>query len=410
MEILSIEELHDIISWLPHCKSFFVKNRERFSAEVLPKYFDHGAEYRSFTRRLLRWGFKRVPRGDEVGAFYHKVIFVACRKLCSKRSLFFYSDFFLLGLCWWQYFVKWKPELCSKIKACSRKPIGSVKARTRKSESSIVDETTLKEQHRHLQHQEVQLHRLQQQQLLLQQQQRFAAHQESFDIPHMGMKAQQQQNHDNLNLSNRFVDASTGVVWPEANINSRTPLIPSAQRGSGMHHAPNLFSDGNQFHDRMQNMPLNTSHVNAMQGMERKKLGTMIGQVFTQDSTFNRDLSHRYRPSQYHFDMAGAPQEDQFAHSLAPDDFIHPHSGPAAFFDKLDSEPSVDADAILAAAQRALHECDTLQTMGILDSSECSNLLAADLTRQQLITSHQNWQNQRDTKSRDARAQNSGAA
>jgi hypothetical protein len=79
MEILSNEELHDIISWLPHGKSFFVKNRERLSAEVLPKYFDHGAEYRSFTRRLLRWGFKRVPRGDEVGAFYHQVIFVARR-------------------------------------------------------------------------------------------------------------------------------------------------------------------------------------------------------------------------------------------------------------------------------------------------------------------------------------------
>jgi hypothetical protein len=325
---------------------------------------------------------------------------------------------FLLVLCCWQYFVKGEPELCSKIKTCSRKPSGNAKAPKRKSKSSIVDETTLKEQHRRLQQQQVQLHKLQQQQLLLQQQQRsmnfplqdeFAMHQESFDITHMGMKAQQQKIHDNLNVSNRFLDASTGV-WPEANINSRIPLIPAARRGSGMHYAPNLFSDGRQFHDRMQNMPLNTSQLNAMQGMEHHQQGTLIGQVFTQDSTFNRDLSHRYRPSQSHFDMAGFSQEDQFARSLAPDDFIHPPSGHATFFDKPDSEPSVDADSVLAAAQQALHECDTLQTMGILDPSECSNFMAADLTRQQVITSNQNWQNQLDIKSRDARARNSGAA
>jgi hypothetical protein len=356
----------------------------------------------------------------KLARFIMRYFVVAGRKLCSKRSFFFYSDFYLLVICCWQYFVKGKPELCSKIKACSRKPSGRAKASKRKSESSIVDETTLKEQHRHLQHQQVQLRRLQHQQLILQQQQRSldiprqdecAMNQESFDIPHMGMKAQQQQNHDNLNLSNRLVNVSTGVGWPEANINSRIPLIPSAQRGSGsgMHHALNLFWDGKQIHDRMQNMPLNTSQINDMRGIEQQQQGTMIG-LFTQDSTFNRDFSHRHRPSQYHFDMAGAPQEDQSARSIAPIDFIHPPSGPATSFDKLDSDPSVDADAVLAASQRALHECDTLQTMGILDSSECSNLLAADLTRLQVITSHQNWQNQRDVKSRDARARNSGAA
>jgi hypothetical protein len=209
------------------------------------------------------------------------------------------------------------------------------------------------------------------------------------------MKAQQQKIHDNLNLSNRFADTSTGVMWPAANIDSRIPIIPAAQRG-------NLFSDGNQFHDRMQNMPLNTSHVNTTQGMEQQHQGTMSGQVFTQDSTFN--------PSQYHFDMAGASQEDQFANSLAPDDLIHPPSGPATFFDKRDSEPFVDVDAVLAAAQRALHEDYTLQTMGIIDPSECRDFLAADLTRQKVITSNQSWQIQLDIKSRDARTQNSGAA
>jgi len=99
MEILSNDELFDIISWLPHGKSFFVKNRDRLSNEVLPKYFDNGAEYRSFTRRLLRWGFKRVPRGDEVGAFFHKVCInpgSAVYKL-SKSDVNFIFSFLLEG-------------------------------------------------------------------------------------------------------------------------------------------------------------------------------------------------------------------------------------------------------------------------------------------------------------------------
>lgn len=54
MEILSIEEYHDIIRWLPHGKGFIIADKKRFADEVLPKHFKQ-AKFTSFTRKLNRW-------------------------------------------------------------------------------------------------------------------------------------------------------------------------------------------------------------------------------------------------------------------------------------------------------------------------------------------------------------------
>jgi len=73
MEILKDESISHIIGWLPSGRSFIVKDRARLSREVLPRYFDQGAEYRSFTRRLRRWGFRRITKGPETNAYQHTV-------------------------------------------------------------------------------------------------------------------------------------------------------------------------------------------------------------------------------------------------------------------------------------------------------------------------------------------------
>eukprot|EP00580_Thalassiosira_gravida_P019204 CAMPEP_0201658386 /NCGR_PEP_ID=MMETSP0494-20130426/1275_1 /ASSEMBLY_ACC=CAM_ASM_000839 /TAXON_ID=420259 /ORGANISM="Thalassiosira gravida, Strain GMp14c1" /LENGTH=867 /DNA_ID=CAMNT_0048135365 /DNA_START=189 /DNA_END=2792 /DNA_ORIENTATION=- len=62
---------HDIISWLPHGRGFVVHDKQLFGSRILPCHFD-GAKYTSFTRRLKRWKFERVPRGPEMGAYYNK--------------------------------------------------------------------------------------------------------------------------------------------------------------------------------------------------------------------------------------------------------------------------------------------------------------------------------------------------
>ena len=58
MEILSNE--HDCICWLSNNRGFIIKNKDKFADDVLPKYFK-GSKYSSFTRKLKRWGFKRLP-------------------------------------------------------------------------------------------------------------------------------------------------------------------------------------------------------------------------------------------------------------------------------------------------------------------------------------------------------------
>ena len=69
-KIIASEEYTHIISWLPHGRGFTIHDKQRFSDIILPRYFD-GAKFTSFTRRLKRWNFVRVPRGPEMGAYYN---------------------------------------------------------------------------------------------------------------------------------------------------------------------------------------------------------------------------------------------------------------------------------------------------------------------------------------------------
>lgn len=82
MEILSNSQLSDIITWLPNGKGFIILQKRKFATEVMPMYFKH-SKFTSFTRKLNRWGFTRVTRGPESGAYYHKV------RLRCIRVLFF---------------------------------------------------------------------------------------------------------------------------------------------------------------------------------------------------------------------------------------------------------------------------------------------------------------------------------
>jgi len=72
MDILSNESNTHIISWLPHGNGFVIHKKKTFASEVLPRYFK-ASKFTSFTRKLNRWGFSRIPRGPETGSYYHKL-------------------------------------------------------------------------------------------------------------------------------------------------------------------------------------------------------------------------------------------------------------------------------------------------------------------------------------------------
>ena len=60
MDILSDTSLSDIISWLPHGRSFVIIRPDIFTESVLPKFLPPvdsrtSTKYPSFTRKLNRW-------------------------------------------------------------------------------------------------------------------------------------------------------------------------------------------------------------------------------------------------------------------------------------------------------------------------------------------------------------------
>jgi hypothetical protein len=57
--ILSNKNLANIITWLPSGKSFCILDKEIFVRKVLPTYF-RDVQFDSFSRRIKRWGFRRM--------------------------------------------------------------------------------------------------------------------------------------------------------------------------------------------------------------------------------------------------------------------------------------------------------------------------------------------------------------
>jgi hypothetical protein len=60
LSILSDTSLSDVVTWLPHGRSFVIIRPDVFTEEVLPKYLPPvdaraSTKYPSFTRKLNRW-------------------------------------------------------------------------------------------------------------------------------------------------------------------------------------------------------------------------------------------------------------------------------------------------------------------------------------------------------------------
>lgn len=91
MRILSEPDVHSIITWLPHGRSFVIIEPEELAEKVLPKYFPESCvgphqkcKYPSFTRKLNRWGFRQVTRGPDSGAFHHSLFLRDAPHLCLQ--------------------------------------------------------------------------------------------------------------------------------------------------------------------------------------------------------------------------------------------------------------------------------------------------------------------------------------
>lgn len=69
---LANPEVSDVISWLPHGRSWIVRKPKEFVEKVSSKYFGY-TKFSSFTRTANSWGFYRLKAGFDQGSYYNEV-------------------------------------------------------------------------------------------------------------------------------------------------------------------------------------------------------------------------------------------------------------------------------------------------------------------------------------------------
>jgi hypothetical protein len=71
-EILQCDEFKEIVTWLPHGRSWKIIDSNALTKVVLPKYFRH-SKYSSFKRQMSGWGFRRGIKVNEYNEYNHPV-------------------------------------------------------------------------------------------------------------------------------------------------------------------------------------------------------------------------------------------------------------------------------------------------------------------------------------------------
>eukprot|EP00804_Cyclotella_cryptica_P016511 CCRYP_004728-RA/>CCRYP_004728-RA protein AED:0.05 eAED:0.05 QI:182/1/1/1/1/1/2/309/697 len=72
IQVLNRGDLDEVIGWMPHGRAFKVKDTDACTTDVLPRFFKQ-TKYASFIRQLNLWGFNRIARGTDAGAYYHEL-------------------------------------------------------------------------------------------------------------------------------------------------------------------------------------------------------------------------------------------------------------------------------------------------------------------------------------------------
>lgn len=60
----------DVVHWAPHGFAFVVTDQDKFLEEIVPRYFKH-TKLTSFQRQLNLYGFRRLTKGEDQGAYFH---------------------------------------------------------------------------------------------------------------------------------------------------------------------------------------------------------------------------------------------------------------------------------------------------------------------------------------------------
>jgi len=83
--ILSRADLADVVTWLPHGRSWKVLKPREFEIRVIPAYFEH-SKFSSFIRQANGWGFRRITRGQDRNSYYHESFLRGLPHLCKMMK------------------------------------------------------------------------------------------------------------------------------------------------------------------------------------------------------------------------------------------------------------------------------------------------------------------------------------
>jgi len=92
--ILAQKEFQDVVSWMPHGRSWKVLKPSLFESIVMPLFFEY-SNYHSFNRLVNAWSFRRVSSGPDRGSYYHEVstrtrsLEVLCRLETNEKMMCF---------------------------------------------------------------------------------------------------------------------------------------------------------------------------------------------------------------------------------------------------------------------------------------------------------------------------------
>lgn len=71
----------DVVSFYSHGRAFTVHDMDRFTEEIMPKYFKQ-TKWNSFARQLNLYGFIRITSGPDAGGYYHELFLKGRPNLC----------------------------------------------------------------------------------------------------------------------------------------------------------------------------------------------------------------------------------------------------------------------------------------------------------------------------------------